>query len=73
MTEITIIGWFMMGFAWGAVVIFLVMLISVKLALREQKRERQIFRKLDMKLIGFDRDECKECHLPGDCPLCGAS
>ena len=22
---------------------------------------------------GVDPDECDECHLPGDCPLCGAS
>ncbi len=21
---------------------------------------------------GFDPLECAECHLPGDCPLCGA-
>lgn len=21
---------------------------------------------------GFSPDECKESHLPGDCPLCGA-
>lgn len=20
---------------------------------------------------GYDPDECAECHLPGDCPLCG--
>lgn len=20
----------------------------------------------------FDPEECRECHLPGDCPLCGA-
>ena len=23
--------------------------------------------------LGFDPIECEECHLPGDCPLCGAS
>lgn len=23
--------------------------------------------------IGCDPIECEECHLPGDCPLCGAS
>jgi len=22
---------------------------------------------------GFDPEECSECHLPGDCPLCGGS
>lgn len=22
--------------------------------------------------IGYDPRECQECHLPGDCPLCGA-
>lgn len=23
--------------------------------------------------LGCDPVECEECHLPGDCPLCGAS
>ena len=22
---------------------------------------------------GYDSDECEDCHLPGDCPLCGGS
>lgn len=26
-----------------------------------------------MKKHGFDPAECAESHLPGDCPLCGAS
>jgi len=29
--------------------------------------------KYDVALLGFDPLECDECHLPGDCPLCGAS
>jgi len=28
--------------------------------------------KYDVALLGFDPVECEECHLPGDCPLCGA-
>ena len=27
--------------------------------------------KKNLEEIGFDPEECKACHLPGDCPLCG--
>ena len=30
-------------------------------------------RRCDVSLLGFDSVECDECHLPGDCPLCGAT
>ena len=23
--------------------------------------------------LGYDLDECEDCHLPNDCPLCGAT
>lgn len=29
-------------------------------------KHNQYFREL-----GYDPDECEDCHLPGDCPLCG--
>lgn len=69
---IGVTGWVMTGFAWGTVVGMLITLVSVKLGLRAQRREKEIFRKLDLKLIGLNKEECEECHLPGDCPLCGA-
>jgi len=28
--------------------------------------------KYKVALLGFDPMECDECHLSGDCPLCGA-
>lgn len=28
--------------------------------------------KFEATFSGFDPIECEECHLPGDCPLCGA-
>jgi len=27
--------------------------------------------KCEATFSGFDPIECEECHLPGDCPLCG--
>lgn len=67
-----IIGWTMMGFAYGMVVGMLITLVSFKMGLRAQRKEKELFEKLDLKLCGLDKEECEECHLPGDCPLCGA-
>jgi len=63
------IGIFIMGFAWGIglTVIFVVSLD--KWLRRKRRKERQpIFLFTD---YGYDRKECEESHLPGDCPLCG--
>ena len=64
--------WITMTFAYGMVAGILITFFALKIGLKQQKREKEIFRKLDMKLAGFDKEECKENHLPGDCPLCGA-
>ena len=62
-----IIGWFMMGFAYGAVVGMLAFWFGLILANREEKRHRLRMRDYDL-----DATECEKHHLPGDCPLCGA-
>lgn len=70
------IKWFIMGFAWGTVVGFLTTFISIKFGLRRQRKEKQLFDRLNhrtyLHVCGYDEDECLEHHLPGDCPLCGA-
>lgn len=65
-------AWFMMGLAWGMAIGSLIMFFSIRLGTKREKKEAALFRKLDLKLSGFDEEECRECHLPGDCPLCGA-
>lgn len=65
-------AWFLMGLAWGMGIGSLIMFFSIRLGIKSQKKEAALFRKLDLKLAGFDEEECKDHHLPGDCPLCGA-
>ena len=64
--------WIIMAFAYGMVAGMLITFLALKLGLKRQKREDKIFRKLELKLCGFDEEECAKHHLPGDCPLCGA-
>ena len=61
------IGIFVMGFAWGAVIVSLGFVIGLKLIFKKEKQH-----KLQMRDYDLDAIECKEHHLPGDCPLCGA-
>jgi len=72
------IGIFIMGFAWG-VGLVIIILFSVDAWLRggkrraRKQREKELAEKqLDLTAYGYDLKECEECHLPGDCPLCGA-
>ena len=71
-----IVKWFIMGFAWGTGVGFLITFISIRIGLKKQEEERKLFAELDRKVYlhacGYDEKECQETHLPGDCPLCGA-
>ena len=68
------LGIFIMGFTWGMGLTLLV-LISLDIRLRrerqkvKQEKEKPTFLFID---YGYDPKECEECHLPGDCPLCGA-
>jgi len=39
---------------------------------RIEREEIEDEYKAHLKQCGFTPDECEECHLPGDCPLCGA-
>lgn len=65
-------AWFIMGLAYGMVIGFIITLFSTRLAIKRKKKEMALLRRLDLKSLGFDEEECREHHLPGDCPLCGA-
>ena len=71
-TRMETAAWFMMGLAWGIGIGSAIMFFSIRLGIKRGKREATLFRRLNLKFAGFDEEECKEHHLPGDCPLCGA-
>lgn len=50
------------------------------LAKQERRRIERSIPKIEAKYkptyleqCGYSPKECEECHLPGDCPLCGAT
>ena len=66
---------FLLMVVWGLLIVFFQ---------REDWRLRKKIRKLEAELehtkhnqyvreLGLDPDECSDVHLPGDCPLCGAT
>jgi len=74
------LGVFVLGFAWG-MGLTLIAVLAIDARLRSgrrrdrEKREREqaeIEQQLKITDYGYDLKECEECHLPGDCPLCGA-
>lgn len=71
-----IIKWFIMGFAWGMAIGFLITFVAITIGLKNRRKEKRLFDELDRKVYlqacGYDEKECLENHLPGDCPLCGA-
>ena len=75
------LGIFIMGFAWG-IGLTIIFVLTVDTWLRSgrrrdrEKREREqieVEQRLKIDNCGYDPKECDECHLPGDCPLCGGS
>jgi len=73
------LGIFIMGFAWGmGLTIIVVLKVDAWLRSsrrrdreRREKEQLEIERKFKVTDYGYDPKECAECHLPGDCPLCG--
>ena len=73
------LGIFIMGFAWGmGLTIIVVLVVDAWLRSgRRQDREKREREQLETEkqtkstIYGWDYKECEECHLPGDCPLCG--
>jgi len=64
---INALGIFIMGFAFGVALTILLALIVEKRVRRERQERKQLY----FDDYGYDPKECEECHLPGDCPLCG--
>lgn len=40
---------------------------------RVLQRNQEGKRAWELLQAGFDHEECQSSHMPGDCPLCGAS
>jgi len=63
---------FVLGFSLGLAVPLIVIVYLLNKLTKQSARYLKFMERQYLSNCGFDPDECRECHLPGDCPLCGA-